>query len=162
MFEAEADVLRATLGDEVRNVHHIGSTSIPGMSAKPIIDILLEVREIERMDELAPRMVELGYEARGEFGLPGRRYFVKGGDLTRFVGRTHHVHSYETGNPEIERHLAFRDYMISHPQDAVTYARLKDELARRYPDDIEAYHDGKDAFIGEMEKKALRWRRSGA
>lgn len=162
MFKAEAKLLRSVLGDVVQNVHNIGSTSIPGMRAKPIIDILMEVRDIVRMEDLTPEIVEIGYEARGEFGLPGRRYFVKGGDLTRFVGRTHHVHSYETGNPGIERHLVFRDYMISHPEDAATYAHLKEELARKFPGDIEAYHDGKDAFVEGVERRALFWRRSQA
>lgn len=156
MFEAEAGELAAVLGDEVVKVHHIGSTAIPGIGAKPIIDILLEVRDIERMDDLTPEMAELGYEAKGEFGLPGRRYFVKDGESHR----THQIHTYQTGNPEIERHLTFRDYMISHPEDARTYSRLKEELARKFPTDIEAYMDGKDAFVKEMERRALIWSRS--
>jgi len=153
-FRAEADRLRAVLGDEVVAVHHVGSTAIPGIGAKPIIDILLAVREVERLDELGPEMDGLGYEARGEFGLPGRRFFVK----DKGSRRTHHIHAYATGNPELERHLAFRDYMISHPEDARAYDRLKQDLARRFPTDIEGYMDGKDAFIKEMERKALAWR----
>ena len=160
-FRAEADRLRAMLGDEVVAVHHIGSTAIPGISAKPIIDILLAVREVERLDDLGPEMAGLGYEARGEFGLPGRRFFVKDKDSRR----THHVHAYAThtyatGNPELERHLAFRDYMISHPEDARAYSRLKEDLARRFPTDIEGYMEGKDAFIKEKERRALAWRRA--
>ncbi len=166
MFEAEAAAIREALGGEARAVHHIGSTAIPGVSAKPIVDILLEVREIERMDGLIPRMAALGYEARGEYGILGRRYFVKygedGGDRSRFVGRTHHVHGYRAGSPEIERHLAFRDYVISHPETAREYSRLKEDLARKFPEDIEAYMDGKDAFVKATEKKALLWSRSRA
>ncbi len=155
-FRAEAERLTAALGDEVVAVHHVGSTAIPGISAKPIIDILLEVRKVERLDDLGPEMSGLGYEAKGEFGLPGRRFFVK------HVGerRTHQIHAYTTGNPELERHLAFRDYMISHPEDAEAYGRLKEELARRFPTDIEGYMDGKDAFIKEMERRALAWSRA--
>ena len=155
-FRAEAQRLRATLGDEIVAVHHVGSTAIPGIKAKPIIDILLEVREVERLDERGPEMAALGYEARGEFGLPGRRFFVKDTDGRR----THHVHAYATGNPELERHLAFRDFMISHPEHADTYGRLKEDLAREFPTDIEGYMDGKDAFIKEMEKRALAWKGS--
>ena len=154
-FRAEADRLRTVLGDEVVAVHHVGSTAIPGISAKPIIDILLAVREVERLDERGSEMAGLGYEARGEFGLPGRRFFAKDTDGQR----THQIHAYATGNPELERHLAFRDYMISHPEDARAYGRLKEELARRFPTDIVGYMDGKDAFIKEMERKALAWRR---
>ncbi len=155
-FRAEAERLTAALGDEVVAVHHVGSTAIPGISAKPIIDILLEVREVERLDGLGPEMSGLGYEAKGEFGLPGRRFFVKHAGERR----THQIHAYTTGNPELERHLAFRDYMISHPEDAEAYGRLKEELARRFSTDIEGYMDGKDAFIKEMERRALAWSRA--
>jgi GrpB-like predicted nucleotidyltransferase (UPF0157 family) len=155
-FRAEADRLTAVLGDEVVAVHHVGSTAIPGISAKPIIDILLAVREVERLDDLSPEMAALGYEARGEFGLPGRRFFIKETDGRR----THHIHAYTVGNPELERHLAFRDYMISHPENAEAYGRLKENLAQEATD-FEGYMDGKDAFIKEMEKKALAWIRGG-
>ncbi len=155
-FRAEAERLRATLGDEIVAVHHVGSTAIPGIKAKPIIDILLEVREVEGLDEANSEMAELGYEARGEFGIPGRRFFVKHTEGRR----THHIHAFTTGDPELERHLAFRDFMVGHPEHADAYGRLKEDLAKRFPTDIEGYMDGKDAFIKEMEKRALTWRGS--
>lgn len=155
-FRSEAGRLRAALGDDLVAVHHVGSTAIPGISAKPIIDILLAVREVERLDDFGPEMAALGYEGRGEFGLPGRRFFVKDTDGRR----THHIHAYTRGNPELERHLAFRDYMISHPENARAYGRLKERLAKEFPADIEGYMDGKDAFIKEMEREALAWERS--
>ncbi len=154
-FRAEAERLRAMLGEEVVAVHHIGSTAIPGISAKPIIDILLEVREVERLDDLGPEMAGLGYEARGEFGIPERRFFVKSAGSRR----THHIHAFATGNPELERHLAFRDFMISHPENARAYSRLKESLAKEATD-IEGYMEGKDAFIKEMERRALAWSRA--
>ena len=95
----------------------------------------------------------------GEFGIPGRRYFRKRNHLGV---RTHHVHAFQTRNPEIERHLAFRDYMIAHPMDAQAYGALKRELARVYPHDRQAYMDGKDKFVKEHEARALRWRRSSS
>ncbi len=153
-FRAETERLTAVLGDEVVAIHHIGSTAIPGISTKPVIDVLLEVREVERLDDLGPDMAALGYEGRGEFGLPGRRYFARNTDGRR----THQIHAYATGNPELERHLAFRDYMISHPENAQAYSRLKVSLAKEATD-IQGYMDGKDAFIKEMEKKALAWSR---
>lgn len=155
-FRAEAQRLRAALGDEVVAVHHVGSTAIPGISAKPIIDILLAVRQVEGLDDLGPEMLGLGYEARGEFGIPGRRFFVKHAGPRR----THHIHAFAAGSPELERHLAFRDYMISHPENARAYGRLKEGLAQGFPTDVEAYMDGKDAFVKEMEREALAWRRS--
>jgi GrpB-like predicted nucleotidyltransferase (UPF0157 family) len=102
-------------------------------------------------------MAALGYRAWGEFGLPGRRFFTKDESGTR----THNVHVYGAGNPEIERHLAFRDYMISHPEQARAYGLLKRELARRFPTDFESYMDGKDAFVKERERRALAWRKAG-
>ena len=154
-FEAEAARIAAALGDEVIAVHHIGSTAIPGISAKPIVDLLVEVHRIEAVDDLSGAMAERGYEGWGENGLPGRRYFDRRGDRHMC-----HVHVYGSGNPELERHLAFRDYMRAHPENANAYGRLKEDLARKYPRDIEAYMDGKDAFVKEMENRALSWRRS--
>ncbi len=150
-----AHVLREALGDAVMLVEHVGSTAVPGLVAKPIIDILLEVRDVERLDGFHPEMAGLGYEVRGEFGIPGRRFFVK----STGPRRTHHVHAFATGSPGLERHLAFRDYMISHPKEAEAYGRLKESLAKEFPTDIEGYMNGKDAFIKEIEEKALAWSR---
>ncbi len=152
-FEAEAARLRKVFGPLVCAVHHIGSTSVVGLPAKPIIDILLEVRDIQAVDACDAAMVALGYEPKGEYGIPGRRYFRKG--QTR---RTHHVHAFQHDNRvEIERHLAFRDYLRAHAAEAHRYAQLKQELARRHPRDIEAYMDGKDALVKELERRALEW-----
>jgi GrpB-like predicted nucleotidyltransferase (UPF0157 family) len=154
-FQCEALKLREILGDEIVTVHHIGSTSIPGITAKPIIDILVEARKIDDIDRYNESMALIGYQARGEFGLPGRRFFVKG-----VPKRTHHVHMFQAGSPEIGRHLDFRDYMIAHPGDAREYGELKQKLAIQYKGDIEGYCDGKDAFVKEMEKKAIAWAKS--
>ena len=156
-FEAEEKRIARALGDIVVRLHHIGSTAIPGIFAKPIIDILLEVENIVRLDEESSAMEQLGYEATGEFGIPGRRYFRK--DNASSI-RTHQVRAFQTGSPEIARHLAFRDYMIAHPMEAQTYGALKQRLALEHPDDMEAYMDGKDAYIKEHEAKALAWRSS--
>jgi GrpB-like predicted nucleotidyltransferase (UPF0157 family) len=146
------------LGDVVVAIHHIGSTAIAGLPAKPIIDVLLEVKDIERLDRDTPRLEALGYEAKGEFGIPGRRYFRK--DDARGI-RTHHVHAFKAGNAHIARHLAFRDYMRAHPDEAQTYGALKQRLTHEHPHDSEAYIDGKDAFIKEQERRALAWRSGG-
>ncbi len=152
-FRAEANQLKTIFGNELLSVHHFGSTSIPGISAKPIIDILLIVRDIEAVDALAPRLEALGYHGVGEYGIPGRRFFYKGTSEIR----SHHLHVYESGNPHIMRHLVFRDYMRSHPITARDYARLKEELAHEFPEDMESYIAGKNAFVREHEKIALDW-----
>ena len=156
-FEAEADHIARALGDMVVSLYHIGSTAIPGIFAKPVIDILLAVDDIVRLDDKSSAMEQLGYEAMGEFGIPGRRYFRK--DIASGI-RTRHVHAFAAGSTEIERHLAFRDYMIAHPAEAQAYSQLKQRLAREHPGDIEAYMDGKDLFIKEHEAKAIMWRAS--
>lgn len=135
-------------------LHHIGSTAIPGIPAKPIIDILIEVVDIQALDERTPAIETLGYEAMGEYGIPQRRYFRRD-DASG--NRTHQVHAFQAGSAEVHRHLAFRDYMIAHRLAARAYGELKQHLADRYPDDVEAYMDGKDAFVKDHEALALAW-----
>lgn len=154
-FELESKHIAKALGDNIVFIHHIGSTAIPNIYAKPIIDFLVEVRDIDRVKEKNSAMEALGYEVMGEFGLIGRRYFRK--EHPPGI-RTHHVHTYQVNSSEIERHLAFRDYMIAHPEDAKKYSDLKRRLAKTYPEDIEGYIDGKDGFVKEMERKAIKWR----
>jgi GrpB-like predicted nucleotidyltransferase (UPF0157 family) len=153
-FEAESQQIALVMDNNLIQIHHIGSTAIPGIYAKPVIDFLIEVKDIGETDAQTTAMEAIGYEAMGEFGLPGRRYFRK----ERSPGiRTHHVHTYAVGSSEISRHLAFRDYMIAHPQAAQQYSELKQALAKRYPQDIEGYMDGKDEFVKKMEKTAMEW-----
>ena len=153
-FEAEASRVAQALGDAGGVLHHIGSTSVPGLAAKPIIDMLLEVPDLAALDRRSGELVARGWEAKGEFGLPGRRYFRK----TDTQGqRTHHLHAFEAGNAEARRHLAFRDYLIAHPDVRDAYATLKRALAAAHPEDMAAYMDGKDPFIKDHEARALRW-----
>lgn len=156
-FETEAKSIAEALGENALSVRHIGSTAIPGIHAKPVIDLLVEVVDLERVDEQSSSMEALGYEAKGEYGISGRRYFRKN-DLEGT--RTHHVHVFRTGSAEIERHLAFRDYLIAHPSEAGKYGELKKKLAAAHPHDIDAYMDGKDGFIKETERRAALWRAS--
>ncbi len=153
MFESEAMLISRILGDILVEVHHIGSTSVPGLCAKPIIDIMPVVTDISEVDSLNAGFESIGYECMGEFGIPGRRYFRKGGD-----DRTHQVHIFESDNvQDIERHLAVRDYLRTHPDDAKAYGELKVSLASVHPYDIDGYCDGKDAFVKALESKALEW-----
>lgn len=148
LFEAEAKLLKQALGDNCIAIHHIGSTSVPNLSAKPIIDILPVVKNILEVDQATAAMQKLGYEVKGEYGIAFRRYFQKGGEV-----RTHNVHVYEEGDSEISRYLKFRDWMRSHPEDAQAYTRLKLELAAKFPTDILSYCGGKDAFVASIDLK---------
>lgn len=153
-FETESRFIAAVLAENIVVIHHIGSTAIPKIYAKPIIDLLIEVKNLDLVTEKTSAMEKLGYEAMGEFGLIGRRYFRKENPPGI---RTYHVHIYQVGSSEIKRHLAFRDYLTFHPQDAERYSKLKQTLAKKYPQDIESYMDGKDKFIKKIESKALQW-----
>lgn len=154
VYRVESRAIAAVFGDLLLSIHHIGSTSVPGLAAKPIVDIMPVVRDIELVDRLNPQMAALGYTARGENEIAGRRLFIKGDHPYR----THNVHVYAPGNPEIARHLDFRDYLRTHPAAAREYGRLKQCLAEQHRFDIDAYLKGKSAFIQETIAKAQSWR----
>ncbi|CAM5194692.1 hypothetical protein UACE39S_02278 [Ureibacillus acetophenoni] len=152
MFLEEAEKLKGIFGHEVIDIYHIGSTSVPGLKAKPIIDMMPIVRDINEVDKFNEKMIEIGYNPKGENGIAGRRYFQKGGDH-----RTHHVHIYQSGSYEIRRHLTFRDYLRSHPEAKMSYGELKERLAQQFPYDIDSYIKGKEQLAREIEMKALSW-----
>jgi GrpB-like predicted nucleotidyltransferase (UPF0157 family) len=147
LFEEEARVLQAALGGLVGAIEHVGSTAVPGLAAKPIIDVMGGLRRIEDVAACVPVLEGLGYEYKGEYGIPGRHFFVKG------APRTHHLHLVRVGSAFWEDHLLFRDYLRRHPEEAAAYARLKHDLAARHAADREAYTDSKTAFIcGVLER----------
>jgi GrpB-like predicted nucleotidyltransferase (UPF0157 family) len=141
-------------GPNLVALHHVGSTSIPGIYAKPIIDMVAAVRDVSAVDQLNGRFESLGFVPKGEFGIPGRRYFYRN-DASGV--RTHQIHTFEADSIGVARHLAFRDFLIAHPQIASSYSDLKRRMAAAHPEDIEAYMDGKDSFIKDVEAKALVW-----
>ena len=153
-FEARAAEIAAILGADLVAIHHAGSTAIPGIRAKPTIDFVVVARSLDALDACADAMRSLGYDVRGELGIDGRRFFTKN-DGAR---RTHNVHSFALGNPEIERMLSLRDYLRAHPEEAQAYSRLKEELSRQFPDDVARYTDGKTAFIEAIIRRAKLWR----
>lgn len=148
-FEVATEQIKLVLGEQCLAIHHIGLTSVEGLSAKPIIDILVAVKDICAVDILNPTMSTIGYESKGEYGIPFRRYFQKEKDV-----KTHNLHVFEQGNPEIERHIKFRDWMRSHVQDREAYADLKQRLSAIFSDDRESYSLGKEEFITNIDAKA--------
>jgi GrpB-like predicted nucleotidyltransferase (UPF0157 family) len=137
-------------------IHHIGSTSVEGLAAKPIIDFLIELPDIYLADERTPSLEARGYTAKGENGIKGRRYFQYENEKGK---RLYHVHIYASNSEEIARHLAFRHYLRTFKGEAERYGRLKSELAAQFPTDIDAYIQGKDEFVKELEKRAVKWGR---
>ena len=152
-YENESQKISNILKDILVEIYHIGSTAVKGLHAKPIIDIMPVVTNISLVDKYNEEFVAIGYECMGEFGIEGRRYFRKGGD-----NRTHQVHIFEQSNrKDIDRHIAVRDFLRAHPDIALEYGELKMKLAYRFPEDIEGYCTGKDAFVKQLEKDALLW-----
>jgi len=151
MFQTEAQFLKTIFRDEIIKFEHFGSTSVPGMKAKPVIDMMCIVKDIEKIDSFDNKMNSLGYDVAGEWGITGRRLFRKGGE-----NRTHHIHFYEENNPQIDRHLIFRDYLRSHPKEVETYSSFKEKLAQRY-DSTSEYSPAKKTFVKDMEQRALIW-----
>ncbi len=150
-YQREKETLANILGDNRIVLYHIGSTAVPGLAAKPIIDIMAVVKSLDRADRAAQQFRAAGYEYLGEFGIKGRRYLRKGGDQ-----RTHQVHIFQGEDwHNIGRHLAFRDYMRAHEEARTAYAHLKRGLAKRFPCDIAGYCAGKEAFVSQMEARAL-------
>jgi len=156
MYAREAAILTKAFGTQLVAIHHIGSTAIVGIHAKPIIDILPVVRDSEQVNRLNPLLISLGYDPRGENGIVGRRYFRKGTD----TARSHHVHVFERGHPDVARHIDFCAYLNAHPEQAKRYSNLKQKLASQVDHDIEAYLNGKGPLIQELDERASVWRKS--
>lgn len=152
-FEKIASDVRGAQACPIVALHHIGSTSVPGLAAKPIIDLLLEVERVEALDDEHEGLSAIGFAAWGENGIPGRRYFTK----EHADERVAHLHAFAAGDAGLTRHLAFRDYLRAHPAIAAEYGQLKERVAASCNHDIEAYMDGKNAFIQHHEAEALRW-----
>ena len=146
------DELAELLGDVALRIEHIGSTAVPGLAAKPVVDLLAGLESLDLMPQQIRAMEALGYEALGEYGLPGRLFFRKGSEP-----RTHHVHAVELGGDHWRRHLAVRDYLRAHPAEADAYAAEKRRVAAATSDRDE-YSEGKAAFVQALERRALAWR----
>ena len=161
-FEQEAALLARVFGRSMVAIHHVGSTAVPALLAKPIIDILVVLEETKSIGRFDEAMEALRYRARGECldasvpGTPGRFYSSKD---TRGV-RTHHVHACAAGHPEVVDKLAFRDYLRAHSQQAASYGQLKQRLALDHPHDNLGYMRGKDPFIKSLLEVARSWTRS--
>lgn len=159
MAASESARLKEALGHLLITVHHIGSTAIPGIMAKPIVDLIPLVTDIEALDAAAPKLEALGYEYCGEFGIAGRRYCRLTDPVTG--KRTFQLHCYQPDAAEFPRHLAFRDYLRAHPALAREYEAEKLRAAALHPDDVLAYNGAKNDWIQRTERAALAWWKPG-
>jgi len=148
LFDEEKQLLTALIGEYVIDIQHIGSTSIPGMIAKPILDIGIAIADFEEGKRCIEPIESLGYEYKGENGIPRRHYFVKG-DPT-----THHLHIVEIDSEEWKKNITFRDALRKNENLAKEYAELKLNLAEKFKYDRVAYTDGKTDFVNYVLKLA--------
>lgn len=142
-FEAENESLKNLLGDLALDIQHVGSTSVPGLVAKPIIDMLMAVKSLEEVQSIRPLLENAGYEYRENGSDQDQVLFVKGPEELR----THYLHITKLGSSVWKNDLAFRDYLRSHPEAVAEYEKLKKELASKHADNRTEYTTGKDAFI---------------
>jgi GrpB-like predicted nucleotidyltransferase (UPF0157 family) len=142
------------LGPVLKAVHHIGSTAVPGLAAKPIIDLMPLVSDLAGLDRLRENVESLGYVWYGEYGLAGRRYCTLS-DLngTRIV----QLHFFKINSPHAKRLVAFRDYLRAHPEAQQEYVKEKRRAQKLHSDDSLAYNDEKAAWIRKTESLAIEW-----
>jgi GrpB-like predicted nucleotidyltransferase (UPF0157 family) len=143
LYELAAAALRECLGERLRGIEHIGSTAIPGVDAKPILDLMAAVPCLNLPDEVFSDLGNIGYQHRNLDTVPGRLFFAKGPE----IARTHHLSVCEVGSPFWSSHLAFRDALRGDEQLAQEYAALKRRLAQQFPYDRLAYTEAKEGFI---------------
>ncbi len=153
--EEKTNILRV-IGPMVVGIEHTGSTAVPGLAAKPIIDILVGVQHLSDATWCIQPLRTLRYEYVQELEklIPERRYFRKGNVQGMEQGSTHHLHMVEAGGDFWERQLLFRDYLRAHPEEARRYADLKKTLAARFSSDRERYTSSKADYIQEIVARA--------
>ncbi|HWO75406.1 MAG TPA: GrpB family protein [Bacillus sp. (in: firmicutes)] len=153
LYKKEERILKDIFKDELVEIYHIGSTSVPAIGyAKPIIDILIAVKNIEKVNDYNGQMIASGYEPKGENGIAGRRFFSKGQDQ-----RTHHVHIFQVDSEQIKIHLDFKEYLLNNPEEAKKYGELKICLAKQFPNEHYKYQEGKQQFVNNLVIKAKEW-----
>lgn len=153
IYALEANTIRNIILNDLITITHIGSTAVPGLVAKPIVDILIVVKDVTKLDALNPLFEKEGYECRGEDGIKGRRFFCKNDNSI-------HVHAFDEQEHKIvEALISFYDYLKDNPDVAKKYGELKIALANKYSNNIKKYKEGKEAFTREIQVSALEWYR---
>ncbi len=149
-FKSEQVLIARILPLKNVTIEHIGSTSVIGLMAKPIIDILVEVDCLSVFEKYAVAMSAIGYVTKGENGIVGRQYFQKGDE-----NRSFHLHGFLRGDIHARRHVAYRNYLRCHPDAARQYGELKQQLVKKSANDMNCYMKGKDSFIQHHLLKAM-------
>ncbi len=152
-FKGESSLIKLSIGRFITVIEHIGSTSVPGLAAKPIIDMLIGVKSLADSPRFVPHLEQMGYVYVPEYevDLPERRYLYKQQDGED----SFHLHMVEPQSGFFRRHIAFRDYLRTHPESVAAYTELKIRLAREFGSDRAGYTDAKTEFIQSIERKAM-------
>jgi GrpB-like predicted nucleotidyltransferase (UPF0157 family) len=148
-FAREADAVRREFGSDARSIEHIGSTAVPGMAGKPLIDILVTVDDLAAGEAHVSGLEKLGYESLGEYVAPDSRLFVKQNGSVRFVN----LHVFPARHPHVGEMLALRDYFREHPDAVREYSELKEKLHREFPEDYGEYRRQKDIWMEELKER---------
>ncbi len=146
-FAQIRDELRKALGPLALKIEHVGSTAVRGLSAKPIIDIDIVIRDYSVFDAVVSALQAIGYFHEGDLGIAGREAFKYDG---KDHLQKHHLYVCPQNSAELKRHIAFRDYLRSHPEAVREYSRIKEEGAALFPNDIEKYIEHKAPFIQKI------------
>ena len=149
-YELEAKLLKEVLGDRLLEIHHVGSTSIKGLKAKPVIDILVAIESLDNILEIEELLKDYDYSNRGHQGVEDRYFFAKGPEESR----THYIHFVEPNNNTYYNLVLFKKYLLEHEEYIQKYCELKQELAEKYPDERKKYTAGKSEFISNVIKLA--------
>jgi len=150
-FEQLRDSLYSQLDGLAYTIEHVGSTSVPGLAAKPILDVDVVIPNNEVFETVKAKLAEMGYFHRGDLGVSGRESF---GYIDKPDLMCHHLYVLVQDSEELKRHLGFRDWLRANPEDAAEYARVKLEAAERFPEGIDAYIEEKSDFILQIYQKA--------
>ncbi|HEY4384698.1 MAG TPA: GrpB family protein [Ktedonobacteraceae bacterium] len=150
LFRELHDRVAAVLGDLVVVIEHVGSTSIPGCAAKPIIDMDVVIFSMTDFPQVSARLATLGYVHKGDHGIPGREAFTTPPEASE-----HHLYVCTTQSEEYHRHILFRDYLRTHPEETRAYSTLKQRLAHQFRSDREAYTTAKTEFVTMILQRAM-------
>jgi GrpB-like predicted nucleotidyltransferase (UPF0157 family) len=153
MAAAEIARIAAAAGEAAVRIDHVGSTAVPGLAAKPIVDLQLSVADVDAPSLYVEPLEGLGYLFAADPGSPDFQFF----GLPAARPRTHHLHVCAEGSEDELRHLAVRDYLRSHPDEVSAYAELKRRLVARAPGDRLSYIEGKEEYVAALELRALAW-----
>ena len=154
-FQDIKHVLEDIFGTKALAIEHIGSTSVPGMKAKPIIDVLIVVENLSGLEQERATMIERGYQFQEDYIAPNTYLFRR---IDEQGNKLENIHVCEKGSPKEKQFLVMRNYLRAFPDEAKQYADFKDELMKKFPNDYKSYRTAKDPFLKALEQRAYNWK----